>query len=92
MVQKSVRIGLFLKYDREVVKWSKIGSFPIYGGELTGMELSGTKFNSKFGKEVGQWALKHYNLILVENALKNILQQLIKFHQNSNIHSLLSTC
>ena len=34
-----MRVGLFLKSDQEVVKWSENRDFPIYGGELTGMEL-----------------------------------------------------
>ena len=32
-----MRIGLFLKYDREVVKWSENREIPDLGGGLTGM-------------------------------------------------------
>ena len=35
-----MRVGLFLKYDREIGKWSENVRFLIYGGELTGMLLS----------------------------------------------------
>ena len=62
-----MRIGLFLKYDREIVKWSENREIPDLWAELTGMILFLSNYITlRIQRLVSHFEPPHLNLLCLQ--------------------------